>query len=299
MIENAVVVNDLVFRYKKGPVEKGPVVLDHVSLSIPKGSTCLIVGANGSGKSTLLKAIGGVHMIQPSNSVLVHDREAFCDLKLNGIRQILQTNWATHSVAFAGYNVPLTGDFMVSEMHKDWQDMYPERRAELIKVLGIDLTWRMHMVSDGQRRRIQLFIKMLKPFEVLLLDEVLSVLDVLCRRNVLNYLKKETVERGCTVIYVTHIFDGLYGWPSHMVYLKKGGTIGYAGVLSTECIPDLDIIMKEHRPSPLLSLVESWLTAEEEKEIHEKESGDVAMMAQNGLMDAQNKAGGYTSGRML
>ncbi|KAM3339157.1 ribosomal RNA small subunit methyltransferase, chloroplastic isoform X5 [Capsicum galapagoense] len=33
------------------------------------------------------------------------------------------------------------------------------------KVLGIDLSWRMHKSSDGQRRRVQICMGLLKPFK--------------------------------------------------------------------------------------------------------------------------------------
>jgi CCR4-NOT complex subunit CAF16 len=216
MSQDAVVLTELSFRYSAGAVAKGPVVLEDVSLRIARGSRVLVVGGNGAGKSTLLRVVGGMHMISPASSCLVLGKEAFADLTLNPVRVLLQTEWATRSVAFAGYAVPLTGDFPVSEMHADWQERYPERRAELIEVLGLDLSWKMHSVSDGQRRRVQLFLNLLRPFEIVLLDEVLSVLDVLVRQNVLRYIKKECETRGATCLYATHIFDGLEEWPSDM-----------------------------------------------------------------------------------
>lgn len=42
-------------------------------------------------------------------------------------------------------------------------------------------------------------------------------LDVLARANLLKFLRRECEERGATIIYATHIFDGLEDWPSHMV----------------------------------------------------------------------------------
>jgi CCR4-NOT complex subunit CAF16 len=42
----------------------------------------------------------------------------------------------------------------------------PERRRELMRVLDIDPAWRMHRVSDGQRRRVQICLGLLKPPEV-------------------------------------------------------------------------------------------------------------------------------------
>ena len=41
-----------------------------------------------------------------------------------------------------------------------------ERKQTLLKVLDVDLNWRMHQVSDGQRRRVQLLLGLLHPFKV-------------------------------------------------------------------------------------------------------------------------------------
>lgn len=45
-------------------------------------------------------------------------------------------------------------------------DVDPARRAALIELLDIDLSWRMHKVSDGQRRRVQIAMGLLRPFKV-------------------------------------------------------------------------------------------------------------------------------------
>lgn len=42
----------------------------------------------------------------------------------------------------------------------------PARKARLIEVLDIDVNWRMHQVSDGQRRRVQICVGLLRPFKV-------------------------------------------------------------------------------------------------------------------------------------
>ena len=42
----------------------------------------------------------------------------------------------------------------------------PARRAQLIDMLEIDLEWRMNRVSDGQRRRVQICLGLLKPYKV-------------------------------------------------------------------------------------------------------------------------------------
>jgi CCR4-NOT complex subunit CAF16 len=73
------------------------------------------------------------------------------------------------SIYCSRYGCPLQADIPVHGMMKQLQADYPERREELIEMLGIDVNWRMHQVSDGQRRRVQIFIGLLRPFKILLL----------------------------------------------------------------------------------------------------------------------------------
>lgn len=101
-------------------------------------------------------------------------------------------------------------------------DHFPERRDELIQVLDIDSNWRMHAVSDGERRRVQLAMGLIRPWRILLLDEITVDLDLLSRSNFLGFLKKETEKRECTIVYATHILDNLAQWPSHLVHMSLG-----------------------------------------------------------------------------
>lgn len=63
---------------------------------------------------------------------------------------------------------------------------------------------------------------LLKPWDLLLLDEVTVDLDVLVRYRLLEFLKKETETRNCTIVYATHIFDGLGEWPTEIIHLNCG-----------------------------------------------------------------------------
>lgn len=101
-------------------------------------------------------------------------------------------------------------------------DYYSERRDELVEILDIDLAWRMHAVSDGERRRVQLAMGLLRPWRVLLLDEITVDLDLLSRSNFLGFLKRETENRACTIVYATHILDNLADWPTHLVHMHMG-----------------------------------------------------------------------------
>jgi CCR4-NOT complex subunit CAF16 len=49
---------------------------------------------------------------------------------------------------------------------------HKERRDRLLDILDVDLDWHMHAISDGERRRVQLCMGLMQPWDVLLLDEV-------------------------------------------------------------------------------------------------------------------------------
>ena len=105
------------------------------------------------------------------------------------------------------------------------EDVDPERRARLVQLLDIDLDWSMMKVSDGQRRRVQICMGLLKPFKVLLCDEITVDLDILGRLDLLEFLKSECEERGATVVYATHIFDGMEPWMTHVAFVSNGALV--------------------------------------------------------------------------
>jgi CCR4-NOT complex subunit CAF16 len=52
----------------------------------------------------------------------------------------------------------------------------------------------------------------------------------------MNYLKKESIEKKACIIYITHIFDGLDEWCSHLMYMNRNGNIDYFGEKPNESI---------------------------------------------------------------
>eukprot|EP00249_Psilotum_nudum_P012434 c23782_g1_i3 orf=135-1181(+) len=201
-----------------------PLIQDF-SITLRAGDRCLLVGVNGAGKSTVLRIIGGQHMVEPG-AVRVLGKPVFHDTTLtsSGELSYLGGEWK-RDVAFAGFDVPLQMDVSAEKMIFGVQGINAERRSRLIRILDIDLSWRLHKVSDGQRRRVQICMGLLQPFKVLLLDEITVDLDVLARADLLSFLRSESEERGATIIYATHIFDGLDSWPSHIVLVDLLVTI--------------------------------------------------------------------------
>lgn len=293
----AVATNSLTFCYTDingFPLPGKPPVVQDMTIELPRGATCLLIGPNGAGKTTLLKVLGGKHMV-PEAAVSVLGQPPFhtTHLTSSGALSYVGGNWE-RDVAFAGYAVPLAGDIPASQMLNSLPGIDPARRDRLVEVLDIDPTWRMHLVSDGQRRRVQIAMGLLKPFKVLLLDEITVDLDVLGRADLMSFLKQECVERGATIIYATHIFDGLESWPSHLMYVAQGRLQVFEAAAN---IPEL-------QQGQLLGLVERWLR-EEQRRQHEKEKIDPAEWhrlheagGDDGQLHLATWNNGYASGRL-
>src|SRR5205814_6669716 len=113
----------------------------------------------------------------------------------------------------------------VDEILAHQQGLDAARRDRLIDVLGVDLEWHMHEVSDGQRRRVQLLLGLVRPRDVLLLDEITTDLDLVARQDLLEFLREESEQRGTTILYATHIFDTLDRWATDLVYLVAGKVV--------------------------------------------------------------------------
>ena len=226
-----------------------PPVLAGCTLGLPAGSRCLLVGENGAGKSTALQVLAG-HFMVPKDQVRVLGRPAFHDTQLttSGDLSYLGGTWR-QDVAFAGYGVALQGDFAAGDMIRNVKGTDPARVDHLIKMLDIDEGWRMTKVSDGQRRRVQICMGLLKEYRVLLLDEITVDLDLVGRLDLLAFFKRECEERGATIVYATHIFDGLEPWATHLAYVGNGGFERQGAVAD---FPEL-------RGQKLLHVVEGWL----------------------------------------
>jgi CCR4-NOT complex subunit CAF16 len=196
----------------------GENILFNVDLEVKENERILLVGSNGAGKSTLLRLIAGIHLVRNYKKFSVMGKlvpnEQSSGLAYLGNRWIRNNSFAASS--------PYMADIAAGEMLKDWQKKHIERRDELVDILEIDLTWRMHQVSDGQRKRVQIMLALLQPFKLLIIDEFLNELDVVVRDKFFNYLDKECNQRNGSIIYATHIFDNIHQWMNKVIYISGG-----------------------------------------------------------------------------
>lgn len=184
-------------------------LFENITHTIPRGKRVLMVSCNGSGKTTVLEMLAGhTFFANKDNQLTVAGRPAFQDTKLH------------NTIAFGGHwwvQVP-PGQMHVHEMLPTPLDA----RAEYLRaLLNVDLAWDVRHVSTGELKRVQILMKMAEFRPVVLMDESTADLDIHMRANLLRFLYEESELRGVTIIYATHIFEGLGEWPSDVLVLSR------------------------------------------------------------------------------
>ncbi|MDQ3897527.1 MAG: ABC transporter ATP-binding protein [Actinomycetota bacterium] len=187
--------------------------LRHCSLVVPEGSVVGLVGANGAGKSTLLHLAAG--LLEPSVGALeVLGRRPGGDAV-----QLAR-------VGFVAQDAPLYGSLTVAEHLRLGQRLNPQwDRAvatDRVSALDLALDQRAGRLSGGQRSQLALTIAMGKRPELLLLDEPVSSLDPLARRQFLQDLMALVAEHGPTVVLSTHLLSDVERVCDHLIVLAHG-----------------------------------------------------------------------------
>lgn len=211
----AVEVQDLCFT----PLPGSPAVLDGLRFSLPTGARCLCIGPNGAGKSTLLQLLSGAKMAGAGQvKVLGHDPFR----GQSGADTILVSGgWRGASSVMSDDRMAALKVAELLGCAKDDITSLSERERRLHEVMEIGplLDRFLGVLSEGERCRVELVRQLRQSKKVILLDEVTAELDMLVRKNLLDFLASE---QDSTVLNVTHVFEGLGTWASHVLHIQEG-----------------------------------------------------------------------------
>jgi energy-coupling factor transport system ATP-binding protein len=194
---DAVRAEGLTFTYPENPHR----ALEDVTFSLPRGQYAAMLGGNGSGKSTLARLLAGLlapyrgrleilgcDLADPASHAALRGRVGLAFQSPDA--QMVATT-AEREIAFGPENLGLPP---------------PEIRArvdELLARFGLNEYARRspHLLSGGEKQRLALASVLALQPEILILDEITSLLDPLGRRDVLRLI--EDLRGSCTLILIT------------------------------------------------------------------------------------------------
>lgn len=191
----------LSFFYTK---EEG-MVLDSLSISIPKNSYCCIVGRNGTGKSTLLKIIAGL-VIPTSGLLFINGTQVTDDNVDELIGKQVGIVFQNPDSQFVGATVEEDIAFGLENNRVSYKEMLEEVKTIAEKLNLTDLLKREPTkLSGGQMQRVALASILVRNPSILLLDESTSMLDPLSKIEMISMLKDLKKKfPNLTILSVTH-----------------------------------------------------------------------------------------------
>ena len=149
------------------------VALREISVSLPAGSSVVMLGENGAGKSTLLKVVAGLQ--SPSYGTVSIFGEAPRDQR--GVVAYMSHSTMLYDELTGIENLTYFGSLHTEGVGRS---MLREKAAEALVEVGLDPanTRRVGEYSQGMRQRASLARVLLSEPDLLLLDEPFSNLDV-------------------------------------------------------------------------------------------------------------------------
>lgn len=181
-------------------------VLHGISFDAFAGELIGVVGTNGSGKSTLLKAIGGF---------VPHQRG---ELRVSGRARLLAVGAAMRP-AMSGWENIMLGCFALGYRAAEIPTLVDEV-AEFCE-LGPKLDLPMGNLSSGEKSRLQFGVATIRPPEILMIDEALSVGDTGFKAKSLHRLG-EILDRAGTVFFVSHNLNEITNLCNRALWLHEG-----------------------------------------------------------------------------
>ncbi|MEJ6657073.1 MAG: ABC transporter ATP-binding protein [Pseudomonas sp.] len=197
-------------------------VVDDVSLSIPRGGFTSIIGPNGAGKSTLLSMISRLTPMS-TGTVLVDGMDVTrtpgnqLARRLSILRQDNQTALrltVRDLVAFGRF--PHSGGRLTAEDLRHVDEAMDYLRLNEYRDRPID------ELSGGQRQRAYVAMVMCQDTEYVLLDEPLNNIDMRFAVDMMQLLRRAADEKGKTVVVVLHDINFASCYSDHIIAMRQG-----------------------------------------------------------------------------
>lgn len=196
-------------------------VLNHLTLSVKRGTVFGLLGANGAGKSTAIECILGTKRAERGTvSVL-------------GYNPIKKRRNLFQEVGVQFQEGDYQPEIKVFELCEETACLYqhPADWKRLCGQFGIEdkLKNTVKSLSGGERQRLFIILALIPNPKLVFLDELTTGLDAKARREVWKILEKLKMQ-GLTIFLTSHFMDEVEKLCDEICILKKGETVFYGTV---------------------------------------------------------------------
>jgi polar amino acid transport system ATP-binding protein len=208
-------------------------ILKGISFEVPPQTVLGVIGASGSGKSTLLRCLNGLETID-GGTIECDNVRLEAGLPAPDYRRRVKDLRLKVGTVFQHFylfpHLSVVGNIIEAPMHVL---RTPKKKAEteayeLLESVGLRPAARRYpgSLSGGEQQRVAIARALAMHPALLLLDEPTSALDPR-RMNSLRTLLRTFVDRGHTMIIISHSMGFLGGVSDHILYLEGGVAVEY------------------------------------------------------------------------
>ena len=201
------------------------VILDNISLSVPRGKVTALMGASGGGKTTILRLIGGQNKAQ-SGQLLFDGQDVtpMNQAQIYAARRRMGMLFQFGAL-FADLSVFENVAFPLRE-HTNLPDALI-RDIVLMKLNAVGLRGARDLMpsdlSGGMARRIALARAIALDPELVMYDEPFSGLDPISLGTAARLIRQLNDSMGLTSIFVSHEVEQTFAIADHVIILANGG----------------------------------------------------------------------------
>ncbi|WP_439443786.1 ATP-binding cassette domain-containing protein [Listeria aquatica] len=184
-----------------------------VSFSVQDGECLALIGPNGAGKTTLINML--VQILKPDQGTILLDGE-----QISGARE--KIGFLPQYPAFYGFMTAVETLRFMGRLSKMSGKTLETRIDEVLRQVGLAEEGKKKVsgFSGGMRQRLGIAQAILHKPKLLVLDEPVSALDPIGRREVITLI--EALKKETTILFSTHILQDAEEICDHIAMMRRG-----------------------------------------------------------------------------
>lgn len=207
---HAIETDSLVKRYKQ------VTALNGMSLRVPQGSLCGLIGLNGAGKTTTLRILLGMAKAD-SGSAKLFGLNALAPSENRLART--RIGYIPEQKELYPYMTPAQLLRFTASFYPTWNQSLADHYA---KTFDIPLARPIPQLSKGNLTKLHLLHALARGAELLVLDEPTDGLDAVASEEAMQALVTIVAEQGVTVLICSHRLEELEKIADHVCLVHRG-----------------------------------------------------------------------------